>query len=201
MPVQKMILIVLVCLLAACGAKKGVSTAQFVVVGADGLSADGMLMIYGANSSTGSSFAIPHLGTGESDFEIENGQWSFVVIAWDGPRTLEGNLSCASVSRELLGGEVIITLTLTAEQCHGTGQSNVEVSFVSCEDDDVLSNGAQLNTDCNTPGRSVSYRLSFYGLEPGALQSPKPELVSNCVNDSDLMGQYSRKQQYCFARF
>ena len=188
MPVQKMILTILVCLLAACGSKKGVSTARFVVFGVDGLSADGMLMIYGSNSSTGSFFAIPHAGEGESDFEIENGRWSFVVIAWDGPRTLEGNLSCASVSRELLGGEVVITLTLTAEQCHAPGQSNVEVSFVSCEEDDVLSDTAQLNTDCNTPGRSASYRLSFYSLDPGdPLRNSKAELVSNCVNDSDLM--------------
>ncbi len=188
MPVQKMILIVFVCLLTACGAKKGKSTAQFVVVGADGLSADGMLMIYGSNRSTGSSFAIPHVGVGESDFEIENGQWVFSVIAWDGPAPLEGNLSCASVGRELLGGEVIITLTLTIEQCQSGQQSDTKVSFVACEDDSILSDSAQLNSDCNTPGRSLSYRLSFYSLDPGSsLQSSKADLVSNCINDGDSL--------------
>ncbi len=143
-------------------------------------------MIYGVNQALGTAFAIPHRGTQDANFEIRNGSWVFTIVAWEGPETLEGDLSCTSVSRELTGGEIDITLTLSPEQCYNGPGDAPMVSFVSCADDGILGDGATINADCTSPGRSQSFRLSLYRRPPGAaLDETQPGLVSACINDGD----------------
>ncbi len=78
----------------------------------------GGLFLYGKNKS------IPDMGFARKvnaddtlELELENGDWGFVVMGWDGSQYYEGNAFCDAMAKKLDGAEVSLSLEATRAKC------------------------------------------------------------------------------------
>lgn len=78
----------------------------------------GGLFLYGKNKS------IPEMGFARKvnaddslELELENGDWGFVVMGWDGSNFYEGNSFCDAMERKLDGAEVSLSFEATRAKC------------------------------------------------------------------------------------
>ncbi len=78
----------------------------------------GGLYLYGKNKS------IPDMGFARKvnaddtlELELENGDWGFVVMGWDGSQYYEGNAFCDAMAKKLDGAEVSLSLEATRANC------------------------------------------------------------------------------------
>ncbi len=127
MNLKKLSLFLMIFILAACGGKgTKVTKANLVILGGIASGIPGMTggtKLYGYNNTTGETLNLTF--TGQGALEVNNGEWDFAAITWDGTtvngtgQVLEGNTLCGtSNTMGLFGGEVAINLTLSNAGCN-----------------------------------------------------------------------------------
>ncbi len=144
-------------LLVSCG--KSTQTKLKVSIGALTVGEDfpGGLWIVGQHGETQQMFSkVVPKGSSEILFELENGQWKFMAIAWDGGadrQSFEGQAACdVKEGIELAGDELALDFVLSANNCdhniygqsydRGTGNFN-PIKFYSCSG---ISNDIEIGT-------------------------------------------------------
>lgn len=115
---MKISLLLLVILLGAACSKQPTTSAKLeVTLGAVGITTlTGGFVITG-KSSKGEQFIEVMTADTTLTRDLNNGQWSFLAIYWDGASAFDGKPRCAAQDTSLSGGEQSITLNLTNANC------------------------------------------------------------------------------------
>lgn len=192
-------LLVLITLLASCGGGGGSSDVGLqlsvgAIVSTQAVAGGGM--IYG-QSSTGEKWAevIPQGSTSVQKI-LNNGTWSFQVIAWEGPNKMSGAVRCAKVSGvSLAGAAVDVPISLNSGNCAAPEFSNQSIAsdglglapfrLVSCSSLDGISSGSQTcDSTIDNIGMSSSFKVVMMGK---ASNGGRVEgLVSDCITHANL---------------
>jgi len=181
-------------LLVSCGTPKGKTAATFGLSFATGSYSTGGLMIFGKNNSRPGVYIGKRINTDGQVIELDNGNWDFVSIAWDGANQLEGNVKCASAENiNLGGGDVNVGLSLTRYECTDklfgpkpskgqVGQFN-PLSVVSCNNQKFIQekNMEQYQNNC-VRGATKSFQVIIPEFDEAGNIQPATGLVSGCQN-------------------
>ncbi|MGK0367657.1 MAG: hypothetical protein ACI9QD_000795, partial [Thermoproteota archaeon] len=128
---KKISLLILILLFASCSqktttpAKLKVSLGSLVGSAALSTYATGGLVVWGSKiGSSGFSFAQTFQAPFPIDMSIEldNGQWNFYAIAWDGASNLIGDTRCDNLNNvSLSGADVDVSFSMNQLKCAGAG--------------------------------------------------------------------------------
>lgn len=150
-------------------------------------------MLWGRNDK-GAMFG-EVLDGNDLSLELDNGQWTFWAIAWDGPTPGEaftGTSRCAKTTSQLTGGDVQLSINLTNSTCNSADFSPAnsvnagksifpDISFYDC---DKLSDHNGVGCGKNiTNAKGSSRRLMMVGFRKSAgsnFERVGNALVSKC---------------------
>ncbi len=163
------LLLLILALLASCsqGSKTQAKFALTLGAVAGSIAQPGGLMIYGHDKLKAKVFG-QALTSSSQSMQLDNGEWTFYAIGWQGPQQMAGQVRCAQASANLTGEDVTVNLTLTTAKCNtlpftasgyfaSTGQVQ-NLSFVTCSD--LV--GVTAGGDCtSTQGGHGSVRVSL----------------------------------------
>ncbi|EQC43789.1 hypothetical protein [Bacteriovorax sp. Seq25_V] len=126
------ILLFLTILISSCSAPKSSTNAKF---GLSFLNSDydtGGLMVFGKNNRT-NEYVGKNLTAGVNEFELTNGTWDFIAIAWgSASNIMEGTSKCGRVEGVNLSGEdTSVNFILTQDQCEKNDVFGKRVTFES----------------------------------------------------------------------
>lgn len=149
----------------------------------------GGMMIYGREFGLGLSWG--KKVNQDMEFWLDNGDWQFFVIGWDGSAPLRGNVRCGHVGRRLEGGDEDIMIEISQDLC-----SDPAFGFPEFRQNDGAFKPLKLTT-CSShpeaseiacdirPGIARSYRVVLPEFEI----TPKsywhvPGIVTSCFNNN-----------------
>ena len=126
-------------------------------------------MLYILNKDLNTQLSIP-ASNDQVTVELANGNWDFVVLAWDGSTPMAGNLKCAQESATLTDFDTEINLTLSTTACDSdyfspsafrTGGQTKSLRLVNCQDTSTATSGS----NCNSADRGFaeSYKVKLLG--------------------------------------
>ncbi len=113
------------------------------------------------------------LENNETTLAVENGNWEFVSILWDGNEPLTGDLKCDRKTASLTGTATRIELTPSQVNCDDDFYSPPEfrkdgdtrsIRLVNCASTTSISAG--VNCDDSARGMAESYRIRLVNSEP-----------------------------------
>lgn len=188
------LLLLLLLALGSCSKKPGPTNAKLVVGRSLALSAgSGGVMIYMRAHNTNRLSAI-HLLSNEITIPLENGNYDFRAISWDGDAPFEGNLLCGSTSTGLAGESALVEIVINQSNCkseffassefrHASPSALLPLRLISCLNlGDVITAGDLC--DNSNRGISGSYRLrmiSYKTYTDGTFPDLQLGLSSKCI--------------------
>ncbi len=130
--VGPLFIVFLVLILSSCAGPKSSSSAKFNLSFLNSDYDAGGLMVFGNNKTTNQYFG-KNITAGVSEFELGNGQWDFIAIAWaSASNPMEGSTKCAKVEGQNLSGEeVTVNLVMSEDECERNSVFGKKVSFES----------------------------------------------------------------------
>lgn len=173
------LLVVVIFLLNSCAGKKGKTNSTFKLT-LGGISAaytTGGMMLYGKMLNGPSRFGKRIDASGTATLELNNGNWEFFAIAWDGASDLQvaTKLRCANVTQNFAGGDAQVSLNMTNANC-ANGIYNNNNALLSGSDFDFFNTSIMTcdqnwatppinftSTVCDGPGFGAvdSYQISL----------------------------------------
>ncbi len=124
-------------------------------------------MVYLINKDLNTQRAI-HTKSQQVTVELENGNWEFSVVVWNGAQPLSGTIQCGQTSKVLTGADTEIHLPLSTSNCDNDyfsptsfrsgGQTN-PLRLLNCQE--VSNPLANTNCDIADRGFAESYRIKM----------------------------------------
>lgn len=148
---------------------------------------DGGVYLIGKNLDTNDDFAIAPTNF-DTEFELTNGKWQFIAVAWDGladpTKKLEGAIKCANITTELTGEDTTVSLELLPANCNDPAFGPAYARDISGNPlpTSIRACGNELSSCVNSTPRSA--RVIIKEKDP-VTGITKDGITSRCFSDSD----------------